>query len=377
MPLSQVRKLKPAPFFVIPGLVTERGQAIARLCWTLAFAIYLGLITQHQGTPEYTAAWMLEVAYLVFATSAWISVRSNLGNTQLRRVVVAILDQVLCAATLYLAGEIAVPFVLMPLLLTFGNGLRYGRTYAVFFSSFSSILTCAVLIYSPYWEQFPTIRAGLALATVFFPLYIFRLTDMLALQMRTDAMTGLRNRFGFDEILDNVCCGVATAKHGSALALLDLDGFKQVNDSHGHDGGDLVLKHVAYWLHVELSPFGIPARFGGDEFAVVISTLDGNEELEAAFTRFLKRTAEVGQLFDSPLGASIGIYYMKPGYAITPRFGFKAADQLMYKAKKLGKNRFITSKYFSFSADGELINSNRLHLVINKVRSDDSDIPHR
>ncbi|WP_305824891.1 GGDEF domain-containing protein [Massilia brevitalea] len=354
MPLEQLHKLKPAPFFVIPGLATERGQAIARVCWSLAFAAYLGLSTQYRGTPEYAAAWMLEAAYLVFATSIWLLVRSNFGNDQVRRIAAAMLDQLLCAATLYFTDEVAAPFVLMPLLLTFGSGLRYGRTYAVFFSTLSSTLTCAVLLSSSYWEQFPTIRTGLALATIFFPLYVFRLTDALTLQMRTDAMTGLRNRIGFDELLDEVCYGAAAAKDGSAVILLDLDGFKQINDTQGHDGGDLVLKHIAYRLSVELSPFGVPARIGGDEFAVVVSKLSARQDLEAAFTRFLKQTVEVGRLFESSLGASIGIYYIEPASITSPRFVFKAADQLMYQAKKLGKNRFITSESRAFTSEGEL-----------------------
>lgn len=116
-----------------------------------------------------------------------------------------------------------------------------------------------------------------------------------------------------------------------------------------------MLKHVAYWLSVELSAFGIPARFGGDEFAVIVSALKAREELEAALDRFLKGVAGVGVLFESPLGASIGVYYLEPATATTPRFVSRAADQLMYKAKKLGKNQFVTSTNLAFTKDGELV----------------------
>lgn len=353
--LEYLRRLNPAPYFVIPAFATERGQAIARLCWAPAFATYLSLNAEFKEMPEYRTAWMLTVVHLVFAIVTWGLVSKNFGDSHARRAVVAVLDQILIAATLYLTGEVAAPFILMPLLLTFGSGLRYGRTYAIFSKVLSSTLTCAVLLHSPYWKQFPPIQAGLAIAIVLLPFYVFRLTDALALKMRTDSLTGLRNRVSFDELLDDACRGTSAAKRTSAVVFLDLDGFKQINDAQGHDGGDLVLKHVAHWLSFELGPFGVAARFGGDEFAVIVNMLKAREELEAALTRFLKRTADIGALFDSPLGASIGVYYMESAATTTPRFVSKAADQLMYKAKKLGKSQFVTSTNQIFTTDGELI----------------------
>jgi len=264
-------------------------------------------------------------------------------------------DQTLFAATLYLTDEIAVPFIWMPALLTFSSGLRYGRGYAVYTQVLSSTLTCAALLLSPYWDQFPAMRTGLIVAIVLLPFYVFRLTDAISLKMRIDALTRLRNRVSFDEILEDVCSCAVSAKHDSAVVLLDLDGFKQINDTQGHDGGDLVLKHVAHCLNTELNSFGTPARFGGDEFAVIIKELKGRQELEDALLRFLKRTAVVGKLFKSPLGASIGVFYIEPGARVTSRFAFKAADQLMYVAKKSGKNRFITSTTRSFAKNGELL----------------------
>ena len=354
IPSHHLRKLKPAPFFVIPGLATEQGQAVARLCWTLVFAIYLYFSQQFRGTPQYSAACTLAAIHFVFAVSAWLLIRTKIGGASLRFVTMSV-DQALFAAMLYLTGEIAAPFVLMPVLLTFGSGLRYGRTYAVFSSTISSLLTCAALMYSPYWEQYPTISLGLAVATIVLPLYLFRLTDALALKMRTDSLTQLRNRTSFDELLEEVCERAIFAEHESAVVFIDLDGFKKINDVQGHDGGDLVLKHVAHWLSVELGLLGIPARFGGDEFAVIVSARFVREDLEAALTRFLKRAEAVGELFGSPLGASIGVYYLEPASAVTSRFACKAADQLMYKAKKLGKNQFVTSANQNISAEGYLV----------------------
>ena len=355
---SPIPNAKIAPYFVIPGLATEQGQAVVRLGWTLTFALYLfACADQLQDIPSYNAAWAFALAHFAFAVLVMVSVSFTNHDKPMRRVAAVIVDQGLLAALLYVTGEIAAPFILAPLFFTFGAGLRYGRSYAVLSSVLSSSFTCAVLMASSYWAQYSGLRVGLAIATVYLPLYAFRLTDALALAMRTDSLTRLRNRTGFDELLGTVCKNASSAKSESAVVLIDLDGFKRVNDEQGHDGGDAVLKHVGYWLSVELGRFGTPARFGGDEFAVVIESVKSRTELNTALSSFLERTAEVGELFDSSLGASIGVFYIEAAATVTPRFVFKAADQLMYEAKRLGKNQFVTSANYLFTEFGEMRSS--------------------
>lgn len=351
---TRLRSLKPAPFFVIPGLASELGQATVRLLWTPAFVAYL-LLGSHDALPQYRIAWLLVAGHFSFAILAWAAVRFEVGSTNLRVLTTTFVDQAFWASAFYLTDEIAAAFLLMPILLAFSSGLRYGRPYAIFGQVLSSTLTCFALLSSPYWNQYETLRNGLIVAVVLLPFYVFRLTDAISLKMRTDSLTQLRNRTSFDELLEDTCRSTVTAKLTSAVVLVDLDGFKQINDEQGHDGGDLVLKHVAHCLSKELSSLGTPARFGGDEFAVIVEGLTDCCKLELALTRFLKRTADVGKLFDSPLGASIGVYYINPGSAMTSRFAFKAADQLMYVAKRLGKNQFVTSTNRAFADSGELI----------------------
>lgn len=352
---AALRKLKPAPFFVIPGLATELGQATLRLFWGAAFAIYLLLSEQFQGTSEWDAAWLLTIFQFLYALLAWSLLTLKFGQPDLHQMGTTVFDHAHFAALLYFTGEIAAPFIFISLMHTLGAGLRFGRAHAVFSKLVGFTLTYAALLYSPYWAQLPAIRVGLMVALLILPFYVFRLTDALALKMRTDSLTGLRNRICFDELIDEVCNSTVTAKQDSAVVLLDLDGFKQINDVQGHDGGDLVLKHVAYWLSLELRQYGTSARYGGDEFAVVVSSVQSRDELEAALQRFLERTAEIGKLFSSPLGASIGVYYLQAGVSTNPRFVFKAADQLMYRAKTLGKNQYVTSTNRAFSKIGELV----------------------
>lgn len=348
-------RLKVEPFFVIPGLSTEKGQGFARLVWTAVLFVYLvSFHSKFEGTSEYVTASALLIVHSVFAVGILTATFLSPQYCRPRQVLSVIVDQVLIAALLYFTDEVGAPFVLAPLFFTFGTGLRYSRGYAIFASTLSSGLTCTVLLFSQYWEQYSALRAGLVIASIYLPVYVFRLTDAVALALRTDSLTTLWNRTGFDELLNKACENLETATLESAVILLDLDGFKKVNDEQGHDGGDAVLKHVGYWLGTELSPFGTAARFGGDEFAVVVENLEDRAQLEAALTKFLERTAEVGKLFESPLGASIGVSYFEPGSKPKASFMYKTADQLMYKAKRQGKNQFVTSVGCTFSENGSL-----------------------
>lgn len=352
----QIPSLRVQPFFVVPGLASEKGQAVVRIFWPVVFTTYLVFSwPQFAGTVEYYTAWVLAAIHFTFATSVLVWLQKHSKDNLTRRVIAVVTDQVLFATTLFLTGEIAAPFVLIPLFFTFGSGLRYGRSYAVLSSALSSVLTCAVLMLSSYWAHFPAIRIGLALATIYLPFYVFRLTDALAQKLRTDSMTKLKNRIGFEEMLKETCRNTAQAEHDSAVVVIDLDGFKRINDEQSHAIGNEVLQHISHWLRVELGPLGVPARFGGDEFTVLVTKLESRTTLEAALTGFLERTVSVGRLYKGALGASIGVYYIEPTSSVTPEFAFKAADKLMYKAKQLGKNQFVTSVGYSFTQDGDLV----------------------
>lgn len=356
-------RLRIEPFFVIPGFASEKGQAVVRLVWLAVLMLYLASVySRFEGTSKYQTACALMGLHITFAVGILLATHRKPESWKPRQVLTVVVDQTLLAALLYLTDDVGAPFVLVPLFFTFGTALRYSRGYAIFASTLSSGFTCSVLLCSHYWEQYSTLRAGLIIACIYLPLYVFRLTDVVALTQRTDPLTKLTNRTGFDELLHRTCENLQTATSESAVILLDLDGFKRVNDEQGHDGGDAVLRHVGYWLWRELGQFGTAARFGGDEFAVVVENVKDRTKLEQALTKFLERTADVGDLFESPLGASIGVSYFEPGSKPTPSFMYKTADQLMYRAKQQGKNQFVTSMGCAFSENGNLITNSSASL---------------
>lgn len=171
-----------------------------------------------------------------------------------------------------------------------------------------------------------------------------QLIDHLRRRVHTDALTGALNRAGVEELLAS-----AERHRGEAcqaVLFIDLDGFKQVNDQAGHSQGDQLLKRCAARIRASIPRGNAVARWGGDEFVVV---LDGLPRGEAAARRMVEKTCRT--LIDSlqlpyQLGArryrcpaSIGICVYKPA-ATTGCIAIEAADQAMYLVKASGKNSF-------------------------------------
>jgi diguanylate cyclase (GGDEF)-like protein len=152
-----------------------------------------------------------------------------------------------------------------------------------------------------------------------------------------DGLTGLANRTLFNEIVDHqlAICG----RTGTSLAVLyvDLDGFKAVNDTHGHATGDELLRAVAARLKNGIRSSDLAARLGGDEFGIVLI----NTSMEAAATAADKLADDVSMPY--PIGrltieisASIGIAGY-PDSGTSSEALLHSADETMYKAK-LGRN---------------------------------------
>jgi len=157
-----------------------------------------------------------------------------------------------------------------------------------------------------------------------------------------DPLTALPNRA---LLMDRLNLAVASHKRNNkclALMFIDLDGFKQVNDSFGHDVGDELLKQVAARLSSVGRVTDTVARFGGDEFVVMVTDLaDLNQSAKIAE----KIIADFSEAFDLSVarvnvGASIGIAAF-PDNADEPLGLIKAADNAMYKVKEMGKNSYV------------------------------------
>jgi diguanylate cyclase (GGDEF)-like protein/PAS domain S-box-containing protein len=182
-----------------------------------------------------------------------------------------------------------------------------------------------------------------------------RLEEQLTRQAFYDGLTGMANRALFRDRLDQALARSERSRGVLAVLLIDLDGFKQVNDSLGHDAGDQLLKVVAERFEAELRPSDTMARLGGDEFAVLI---DGAHEAHATSVarRLLSALAEPVWIAGRELsvGASIGVALHTGGEARSEDL-LRHADVAMYAAKESGRGRFELFHYDMSRELGELL----------------------
>ena len=130
--------------------------------------------------------------------------------------------------------------------------------------------------------------------------------------------------------------------HGLALMLLDLDGFKQVNDSFGHEAGDRVLTRVARQLESVVRRTDLVTRMGGDEFVIVLCALESPDTARFIATKIvgtLARSIDVGNGQSVQIGVSIGIAYTEDS-STKPDTLMRRADEAMYEAKRAGKSQY-------------------------------------
>jgi diguanylate cyclase (GGDEF)-like protein len=157
----------------------------------------------------------------------------------------------------------------------------------------------------------------------------------------SDSLTGLANRLQLSERIDAAVTDLHSDKNGIALLLLDLDGFKAVNDSFGHAIGDELLSMVACRLRASVRPSDVPARLGGDEFAVLIERVDYGQAEQAAH-RVLSALADPFVLSRSNVAISASIGLVHATDARGSQDLMRDADVAMYRAKAEGKNQVVS-----------------------------------
>ncbi len=167
-----------------------------------------------------------------------------------------------------------------------------------------------------------------------------RLEDELTHQAFHDGLTGLANRALFRDRLDQSLSRSARTGESLAVLFVDLDGFKQVNDTLGHDAGDRLLEEVARRFATAIRPSDTLARLGGDEFALLLEEADETLSVTVAerlLERLLKEIVLAGR--EMSLGASVGVVVHAGGAGKSEEL-MRHADLAMYAAKKGGRGRY-------------------------------------
>lgn len=154
-----------------------------------------------------------------------------------------------------------------------------------------------------------------------------------------DALTELPNRLLFDEVAEHDLAFASRRGQTMALLAVDLDGFKGVNDTHGHAAGDAVLKTVAQRIQEIIRASDIAARIGGDEFIIMLTDVNQESALETA-ERIIALLSMAYADCQVSVSASVGVA-LYPECGDTLKTLTAAADQAMYLAKQSGKQRVV------------------------------------
>lgn len=272
------------------------------------------------------------------------------------------LDQLSQRQVLFLAYAILVPltvldyatppdvsfsiFYMIPVVIV---GWRASFGHAAFISFVASCLLGTANVYtgvrhSSLWIYLwnPGTRFVIYLGICFLLQKLRATVQELSILSTIDSLTGVRNRRAFVELLDNELSRHRRNSQSIAVAFIDLDRFKEINDTRGHQKGDQALQTVANILLTHLRKSDVVGRFGGDEFAILMPETTGAgalSALEALLPHMLEAQSKLG----FPVTFSVGVVSGKG--PITADQLIHDADMLMYEVKNAGGNSIRQREY--------------------------------
>ena len=335
------------------GATPEQGQAVSRIVLAA-----IGTLVMYASRGLYAhndAPFLLALAYMLASFFYLSFVARNPDRYLWRRYVVILLDLGVAGfLTAHFSGA-GIAFYPLFLWVMIGNGIRYGERFMQFATLFGLLtFTTAVAVSGFLWLQ-PGTYIGLMFGLVLMPKFFLVMIDRLAIAnsellvqkeqaeyMAThDVLTGLPNRAYLHTRMEQTLAVSRRTGHQVAIAFIDLDSFKSINDSFGHEYGDFLLCQVADAMRGVLRAGDTVARLGGDEFVVVIEDSDDGARIGRVIERLFScvgRYYTIGE-YETYVTWSCGVVtYPRDGGDIHTLL--KHADTAMYAAKSLGPNNF-------------------------------------
>jgi diguanylate cyclase (GGDEF)-like protein len=232
-----------------------------------------------------------------------------------------------------LAGIVAILIIAIFTARLFGalTGIGGGFSYMKFTQMQSVVILMLVFL-------------SMALNFGFLLMAMDRLRNEVADLALLDDLTGVGNRRHLVQRLTEECARSARSGEPFALLVIDLDGFKGINDTHGHAAGDACLQHFTLMAQTRLRPGDFLARTGGDEFCIVLpaSTLREGAMIARRVLEVCRADAQQCAGADIPIAVSIGVAQWTRETGPFPDRLIAAADHALYDAKKNGRNGYAT-----------------------------------
>jgi diguanylate cyclase (GGDEF)-like protein len=324
----------------------EKEQAVFRtILGSIALLVYAAFAAPHLDTSRLDTLGIMAL-YVAYGALTWLSVRIHPRTSFLRLTVTTILDQSLIFTALALGSRAALP--LLPIVFWFlvGAGCRYGKRPLILSCAIAIAGLAGLMIWEPWWRFNRPAGAGLLLAVIAMSFYLFLFVNKLERRAATDPLTGLLNRTSLERIVGQMPPLARPQDDTGALLVIDLDGFKQVNDSFGHSAGDDLLQQFARAL-LQLSRRGdAVARLGGDEFVIFAHHVADKASATLIADRIHTAIESIRSAAGHPVSvsASIGIYLRTDTQRAQPLSAteaFRLADHAMYAAKARGRRQTV------------------------------------
>jgi diguanylate cyclase len=325
----------------------EKEQAVFRVfLGSIALAAYAIFAALPHLDRAHINTLGIMALYVVYGAITWLAVRVHPQTSVPRLTLTTIADQCMVFTALALGDSAALPLLFIVFWFLVGAGCRYGKRPLILSCAISVVGLSALMIWEPWWQHDRTAGAGLLLGVVATSFYLFMFVNKLERRAATDPLTGLLNRTSLERAVTQMQPLTKPQNGAAALFVIDLDGFKQVNDSFGHSAGDDLLQQFARALE-QLSQRGdAVARLGGDEFVVFSRQVAGKAGATTLAERIHAATESIRLAAGNPVNvsASIGVYMRssaKRAQALDMTRAFRLADYAMYTAKARGRRQTV------------------------------------